>query len=322
MINSIPNWVQPTWKQTSAQLLLPFIPKKTEELLNVSNSAILETFTPEAQDIFTAKKEDESQVLRWHLRHLPLVPWVVQKWLLFHALKMNDDVYSWKAIIKTTFWMAIMPGDIVKADKGNMEIIHTGWNFAVKIEKADSCPWYIELNYCEGNESKMSGRELDRILLQSWLFRFVTWFAFLRKSIQTEVSEWDIFQWYFNVPEDFAFFTIGDKWAKIMDPFLIEEVAAQMWVVAFNENIWAVTDENNGLLPLWKTMTFDSSTCKYSWKEILLGSELRLVWKIIEISKKAASFQYIVFTENNQEVLRWDIRGKIVRLKMLKKMTK
>ncbi|EKE27539.1 MAG: hypothetical protein ACD_3C00195G0003 [uncultured bacterium (gcode 4)] len=310
-----------TQKLSIPQLLLTHTPTKTNEILHTSNSAISDTFTVTWTKEFKAKNPENSTVMKWHLRHLPLVPWVVQKWLLFKAFKISEDIYSWKEIIKTTFWSPILWWDEIKLSQSEFELLHADNKIAVKIEKADSCPGYEDMGYRIDFQDAMSDSDLDRILLQHLEFRFVSWLAFLKKSADSEVNIWDVFQWYFAIPEDFKFFT-EDNWIKTVEPFLIEEFAAQIWVVAISWRIWHATNENNDILDTWSTMTFDSSICKYSGKKLVLGSDFRLTWRVKDITKRTVSFEYTWFNDKMEEVIRWEISGKIVGLKMLKRMTR
>jgi hypothetical protein len=48
----------------SPQLLLTHIPTKANDILNISNSAIHDTFVPGDHNEFTAKSTDDSSVLK------------------------------------------------------------------------------------------------------------------------------------------------------------------------------------------------------------------------------------------------------------------
>ncbi len=298
------------------------VKENVREISILNNSAILDTFKLSNLGLYEAKSPDDSSVMRWHLRQLPIVPWVVQKWLLIDVCQISDEIYSWKMTIRSEFWAPILPQWKIRTSTDTLWLEHEDGKNALWIIEVPDYKNHIEKNYDEAMLSVVNNTELDNYLLQSNSFRLASWAAFLTRHNETELSIWDIFQWYYKVPNDMQFFDVDDKYNRIVSPYLIEEMAAQIWVLAFSERLWKAADQNLEIIESWSTMTFNSSTCRFTWNKLALGSEFRLTWKIKEMSKRAASFEYVWFDLDWTEIIRWEICGNIVPLKLLKRMFK
>jgi len=278
-------------------------------IIDSDTSPIMNTFCFKKWKI-TTRKLEESSVLIWHLKWLPIVPWVVQKWLLLKLINNSEIVYNWISAIKTTFWRPILPWDIVKLGSDSLSLTNENWDKNVSIELATEYNQEFKMEYEESKQQPLSEKQLDKYILQSWEFRFVTWFNWIKNEDSHNPQIWDVFQWYFDIPEDFHFHQ--KYWKEVMvQQYLIEEFAVQIGSISFwdklnTEEDWIINEEKRSIL------TFNNSICRYSWLPIATWDSFKLVGRIKSIEKRTASFEYIWYDMDWNIIIEWEITGNII----------
>lgn len=293
---------------------------------NVSNSIsnfscpIQDTFIDLWNGYFKVKETTNSSVMNWHLRHIPLVPWVIQKWILLNLLWMTREVFMWEFPTRTQFFDPMLPGDEIRMDSNDKSIINKEGKKNIFIE-----PFLWNLNfevweYNEKSEIKHNPEYLDNYLLQNWSFRFVDWANFISKKEDENINVWDTFQWFYNIPYNFKF-TQYFRNEKIVPSYLLEEMAAQMWVLVLWEIMWKAIDEQWQINEQGKILTFNTSISHFHWV-IKPQDKFQIVWKVRELWKRQASFEYIGYNQNNEKIISWIISWNIVPLKILKRISK
>lgn len=283
-------------------------------------SPIVDVVTFKWWNIVTKWPED-SEVLDGHLRWMPLVPGVIQKWLLLKLSMLSQKVYYWINATKTKFERPILPRSIIKFNEDTKELQNENWETHISIELIDDFKVNLRVKYNKLEEQFLLEKDLDKYLLQTWKFRFATWFSWIENEDSANPKVWDIFQWYFAVPSDFHFHQQFDK-SDIVTPYLLEEFAAQIWSISFWDKFntlnddWTVDEDKRTVL------TFNSSTCKLSWKSLKLWDTFRLVGRVKTIEKRTASFEYIGYDSEWNVIIEWEITGNIVPMKVLKRLIK
>lgn len=295
------------------------IDKIVDMVLRSNTCPIIDTFGTDNRDIIV-KWPENSRIMAWHFRWLPVVPWVVWSWLIISLCWLSRDVYSWKKVIIKRFKDVMLPWDTVKPDINSKSLRNENWEEYLSVEESSWVYSIRRRKYWKWAETELWGEQLDQYLLQNWDFRFMTWFAWLKNKKTSNPKVWDVFQWYYKVPDDFNFYEESD-WKKNVVPYLLEEFAAQIWSISFWERLC-----ENMRLEDWKfdeskrtLLTFDSSICKFSWIPLQVGDTFRLVGKIKTLSDKNASFEYVWYNSNWEVIIEWIITWNIVWLKLIKR---
>lgn len=285
-------------------------------ILWLESNPLLNVFWKAKNWNIMARDWENSKIMRNHLKWIPLVPWVVQKWLLLELTWKSDYVKKWIEWVKTVFEKPILPWNIVVLWEDWVSLCNEKWEANVRIEPTNY-RWEFQELYEELDEQLTPWNELDKYLLQTWEFRFVTWFSWISNEDKWNPQVWDIFQGYYEVPTNFAF---SEDWN--IPFYLIEEFAAQIWSFWFWESLnthdenWKVVEEKR------KILTFNSSTCQYTWLQLKTWESFKLVWRIKTIEKRTASFEYVWYNSEWLEVIKWEITGNIVPLKILTRYLK
>lgn len=296
------------------------IRRAVSTIIDSDTSPIANTFCFKKWKI-TTRKPEESSVLDWHLKWLPLVPWVIQKWLLLKLINSSEIIYNWISAVKTIFGKPILPWDIIKLWPDSLSLTNENWENNVLIELLAEYRPDFRITYEELEEQFLSKKQLDKYILQSWEFRFVTWFSWIENEDNLNPQVWDVFQWYFDIPEDFHFHQ--KYWEEgIVQQYLLEEFAAQIGSISFwkklniEEEDWTINEEKRSVL------TFNNSICRYSWLPITIWDSFKLVWRIKTIEKRTASFEYIWYDSHWNTIIQWEIMGNIVPIKIFKRLIK
>lgn len=319
----------------------PHLPKKPETILDKLHpieeikwalNIILELWSCPITNVFgvddkrniVVKSPENSEIMRCHLDWIPLVPWVVQKWLLLELNKSSWIVYGWITCLKTTFGNPILPWNAVKLWSDQLQLQNEEWKTNVKIEVVPKFKPDINFDYEELEEQSLLKDRLDRYLLQTWDFRFVSWFTWIYNEVDSrDPQSWDMFQWYFDVPNNLHFFQEKD-WQKIVPPYLLEEFAAQIWSISMWDKFSGIDEEWKYHESERKILTFNSSVCQFSWEPLHLWDSFKLVWRIktMTFNKKGvmrtATLEYVWFDSDLNEVISWEITGNVVTLETLK----
>lgn len=166
--------------------------------------------------------------------------------------------------------------------------------------------WVIELweslisHELQGCESQ---RNLDELMPHRSAFRFVDYATFPGVK-REEITKWSIFEWQYTVPEDSLFLVSerkpgNEEVVKYFDPYLYEEVAAQIGTAAFDGKY-----EEQG-----KILAFKNAKSLWSGIKIFSWEKISVVGAMETIGKVSARFQYILKNSKGEEVMRWQIIG-------------
>lgn len=319
MANILPEWTC-LWKK--GNLPTSWITQKTlEETINIleldENCPIKDTFEKMNNGKYKVKTPEQSSVMSWHLKEMPIVPWVIQKWLILDELWLTSMVFDWTFATETQFLNPIISWDIIFSNIKEKALYKQDNKKVCEIH-----PYYWDLNikdltYTKSLEKKLNSKKLDNRLLQNWNFRFVDWVSLVSQAEENTLNVWDIFQWFYKIPKNFLY-TKDFLRKKIVPSYLLEDMAAQIWVFAFWEINWNTLDENWNLNNSSKTLTFNTSVSHFYWVIKPLDT-LKIVWRITELSKRQVSFEYVWFNQHNEKIIFWQIIWNIVPIKILKR---
>lgn len=160
------------------------------------------------------------------------------------------------------------------------------------------------LNITEPFWPIISDEQLDKYMPHRSPFRFVTSAVFVSQKDTDKIQGWDIFAWTYEVPKASPFleyqrdeFTREET--KCVNPFLYEEIAAQIGTAAMGEVFW----KDGKILIFWTTLS------RWSGLKIQPGEKVSVVGEIKSMKSTVWKIQYILRSEKWEIVMEWEITG-------------
>jgi len=265
-----------------------------------------DTFILQEDGSFLVQTPENSEVMDWHLKDLPLVPGIVLKRLFFHQ---GNTEAKW--IVTTQFLWGVFSWQtiIVRRDgiytPAGKKIITITLDTKEQIQSPDADH---PITY------QKQEQPFDDYLLQQHAFRF----------IDSGEKEWVMkdgthFRGEFTIPENFKRAEDGKVSSE-----MLEEIGAQIWVYAtgpdLNKNPMIQNVENKTQLNTEsKVFTFKLGKSLATDIQAQAGETVYIKGKVIifDPNGKEAFFCYTVENKDNQKLLSWEIKAYIVPVKML-----
>lgn len=266
-----------------------------------------DTFTLQDDGSFLVKWPDESNIMEWHLRDLPIVPGIVLKRLFFHQTGKQA-----KGVVKAIFLWGVFSWQTIIVRKDGIYNLTGKKIMDISIDTEEEI---LQVNDTKNISYMPMYESMNDYLLQQNKFRFVS-----RWEPQGVVKSESRFRWWFEIPEDFE-----RQEGEHIPWEILEEIWAQVWSYItgpdLNKNISLITkiDGKEDLNPEAKIFTFKLGKSISTDIPAKAGETLYVTWRVIQFDPngKEAHFCYEITNNEGQELLFWEIKGNIVPLKIL-----
>ena len=281
--------------------------QEQKERFTSAPKMLQDTFTIQDDGSFLVKTPEESKVMEWHLKDLPIVPGIVLKRLFFHQTNTKA-----KGIVTTQFLWGVFAGQTITVRRDG--IYTPAGKKVVDIiletqERMESPDHNDEISYQKMNQNP------DDYLLQQHAFRF-----FSEGEKEGIMKDGTHFRGEYTIPEDF----IRAEDGKISSEIL-EEIGAQIWAYVtgpdLNKNIPMIQTVENKTQLNSESKVFTFKLGKSSTTDIptQTGEMVFVKGRVITFDPngKEAHFCYTAENKDKQQLFSWEIKGNIVPVKML-----